>query len=246
MHRNQEFDVLNSLTFSSTAEDDIGGLDAALQRFAEQKAKASMRRRGPIQGIPDDDSEPVQFELAEDIVASAENFFYDIDTPSVLPSSAPSRTNAEEFVLRSARKHSMEIEAPDSRLRRWRHRRRAVSLTEDTGEPRSLRVSVYLSPVDILTYLQRPFRRSVHNTSGSVDPSASTAVSLPDVRVEDGSLHFRCWAPSSLVGILALIVVGVFGLRKKDVGSGMILASYASTSVCLDFYGSLLILLVKS
>lgn len=51
MHRNQEDfdDILNSLTFSSTAEDDVGGLDAALQKFAEQKAKASMRRRGPVQ-----------------------------------------------------------------------------------------------------------------------------------------------------------------------------------------------------
>lgn len=88
----------------------------------------------------------------------------------------------------------------DSRLRRWRHRRRTVSLTEGTGEAHSLRVSVYLSPVDILTYLQRPFRRLVHNTASSTDPAASAAVSLPDVRVENGSLHFKCWAPSSLVG----------------------------------------------
>ncbi|KAL5964154.1 Testis-expressed protein 2 [Taenia solium] len=219
MYRNQEDfdDVLNSLTFSSTAEDDVGGLDAALQKFAEQKAKASMRRRGPIQGIPDDDSEPIQFELAEDIVASTENFLYDVDIPSVLPSSAPSHTNAEEFVLQSKRKHSLGVEAPsmqngghnvelptstgfrDSRLRRWRHRRRTVSLTEGTAEAHSLRVSVYLSPVDILTYLQRPFRRSVHDASGSTDTAASAAVSLPDVRVENGSLHFKCWAPSSLL-----------------------------------------------
>ncbi|KAL5106373.1 Testis-expressed protein 2 [Taenia crassiceps] len=218
MHRNQEDfdDILNSLTFSSTAENDVGGLDAALQRFAEQKAKASMRRGGPIQGVPDDESESIQFELAEDIVASTESFLYD-DTPSVLPSSAPSHTSAGEFVLQSQSKHSLGVEAPnmqngghnvelptptgfkDSRLRRWRHRRRTVSLTEDTGQSHSFRVSVYLSPIEILTYLQRPFRRSVHNASGSTGSAASATVSLPDVRMENGSLHFKCWAPSSLV-----------------------------------------------
>lgn len=226
MHRKQEEfdDVLNSLTFSSTAENDIGGLDAALQRFAEQKAEASMKRRGPIQGIPDDDPEPIQFELAEDIVASTENFFYDADSPCILPSSTPSHINEEEFVLQSRRKHSLGVEVPsplracsrqqngghnaelpastgfrDLRLRRWRHRRRTVSLMESSGEAHSLRVFVYLSPVDILTYLQRPFRRSLRNTPDSTDPAASAAVSLPDVRVENGSLHFKCWAPSSLV-----------------------------------------------
>ncbi|CUT99237.1 testis expressed sequence 2 protein [Echinococcus multilocularis] len=226
MHRKQEEfdDVLNSLTFSSTAENDIGGLDAALQRFAEQKAEASMKRRGPIQGIPDDDPEPIQFELAEDIVASTENFFYDADSPCILPSSTPSHINAEEFVLQSRRKHSLGVEVPsplracsrqqngghnaepptstgfrDLRLRRWRHRRRTVSLTESSGEAHSFCVSVYLSPVDILTYLQRPFRRSLRNTPDSTAPAASAAVSLPDVRVENGSLHFKCWAPPGLV-----------------------------------------------
>ena len=50
MHRNQEEfdDVLNSLTFSSTAEYDVGGLDEAIQKFAQQKAIASFKRRGPV------------------------------------------------------------------------------------------------------------------------------------------------------------------------------------------------------
>ncbi len=50
MNRNQPGydDVLSSLKFSSAAEDDVGGLDEALEKFAHQKAVSSMKRRGPV------------------------------------------------------------------------------------------------------------------------------------------------------------------------------------------------------
>ncbi|VDO04858.1 unnamed protein product [Rodentolepis nana] len=67
-----EFDsVLNSLSFSSSADNNIVGLDEALQEFAVKKAQAVRRRRGPIEGIPDDDSTLEQFEIAEDAMLSA-------------------------------------------------------------------------------------------------------------------------------------------------------------------------------
>lgn len=71
--RNQDFEnVLGSLQFSSSGENDLRGLDEALQEFANQKALADKKRRGPVMGIPDNQSpEDVHFELAE-VVASNE------------------------------------------------------------------------------------------------------------------------------------------------------------------------------
>ncbi|KAM7538634.1 hypothetical protein Aperf_G00000047746 [Anoplocephala perfoliata] len=83
--------VLNSLRFSSS-ENDVGGLDEALQKFAEKKALASKRRRGPIEGIPDDDSVPAQFEYAEDAMISCATLSEEdslVDANNNLSSSAP-------------------------------------------------------------------------------------------------------------------------------------------------------------
>lgn len=43
--------VLNSLSFSSSSENDVGGLDEALRKFAEKKALASKRRHGPVRAL---------------------------------------------------------------------------------------------------------------------------------------------------------------------------------------------------
>ncbi|VDN09272.1 unnamed protein product [Dibothriocephalus latus] len=54
-HRSQDFDnVLGSLQYSSSGENDLRGLDEALQEFAQKKALAVKKRRGPVMGIPDD------------------------------------------------------------------------------------------------------------------------------------------------------------------------------------------------
>nr|VZI30771.1 unnamed protein product [Spirometra erinaceieuropaei] len=71
--RNQDFEnVLGSLQYSSSGENDLRGLDEALQEFALQKALSDKKRRGPVMGIPDEQlPEDVEFELAE-VVASNE------------------------------------------------------------------------------------------------------------------------------------------------------------------------------
>nr|CUU97582.1 hypothetical transcript [Hymenolepis microstoma] len=87
-----EFDsVLNSLSFSSSADNNIVGLDEALQEFAVKKAQAVRRRRGPIEGIPDD-SISEQFEIAEDAMLSAQ--VWDDDTSGFnLSRSAPANVS---------------------------------------------------------------------------------------------------------------------------------------------------------
>ncbi|VUZ43088.1 unnamed protein product [Hymenolepis diminuta] len=83
-------DVLDSLSFSSSSDNNVGGLDEALQQFAAKKAQAIRSRRGPIEGIPDDESVPEQFEIAEDAMLSAQLVGDNEDVKPVnLPSSAP-------------------------------------------------------------------------------------------------------------------------------------------------------------
>ncbi|KAM3188150.1 hypothetical protein ACTXT7_000919 [Hymenolepis weldensis] len=86
-----KFDVvLDSLSFSSSSDNNVGGLDEALQQFAAKKAQAIRSRRGPIEGIPDDESVPGQFEIAEDAMLSAHLIDDNEDVKPVnLPSSAP-------------------------------------------------------------------------------------------------------------------------------------------------------------
>lgn len=44
-----EFDnVLNSLSYSSSADNNVAGLDQALLEFAEKKAQVNRKRRGPV------------------------------------------------------------------------------------------------------------------------------------------------------------------------------------------------------
>lgn len=109
--------------------------------------------------------------------------------------------NAEENELRLHRRGLMR-----NRCHR-RSRRRTVSLTESgeavkvaaAGGEHHVRVPVYLSPSDILTHLQRPFRRRSPRSSLVSTADTPAAVSLPDIRVENGRLQFKCWAPSTFV-----------------------------------------------
>ncbi|VDD77699.1 unnamed protein product [Mesocestoides corti] len=218
MNRNhQDFDdVLGSLSFSLTAEDDVGGLDEALEKFAHKKAMSlRSRRRGPIQGIPDDDLEPVRFEVAEDIAALSEKFISgpEVNNISTQPHSLPPQTSEMSIYWRPKPRYRLKSEPsslsngidqqgghninrlPDSKDRRFRFwvgsKRRRTSSLPTSSDYRQQRSPVYLSPSDIFSYLQRPFRRS----RNMID---STAVSLPDVRGERGSMLFKCWVPSHL------------------------------------------------